>query len=103
MGISVLAGCRKQGVSETTLTTPPPGNTSMSEIRKWHVDQALHSVRSMMKVINEMTVPELEAALELESATRRRDKIVQRLIGRAAHLHGQEYVNQLKKRLNHGT
>lgn len=77
------------------------------EIRKWHVDQALHSVRSMMKVINDLTIEEIEAALVLESASRRRAKITQRLIGRAAHLNGQKYLehlSQLTKRLtNHGS
>jgi ribosomal protein S7 len=73
----------------------------MSDVRKWYVDKALHSTRSLMEVINDLTMGEIEAALALESATRRRDRIMQRLVGRAARLNEQSFVKQLCERFNY--
>lgn len=70
----------------------------MPEIRKWHVDRALHSVRSLFDVIDEMTLDEVLAALELESASRRRRAIMTRLVGKAARLNEQQFLKQLNKR-----
>ncbi len=65
------------------------------EIRKWHVDQAIHSVRSCQKVLMELSLPELEAAIKLESATQRRKKILQRLVGRAVQKNSELYQAHL--------
>lgn len=50
--------------------------------RKWHVDQALHSYRTLVKILLELTEGELLKALEVESQTRRRKAIMSRLRGR---------------------
>ena len=71
-------------------------------VRKWHVDQALHSTRSLMVVLPELTLKEILAALKLESETRRRKNILRRLIGRAARLNELEYVRQLEERYYNG-
>lgn len=68
--------------------------------RKWHVDRALHSVRAMMGVINTLTMAELHAALELESASRRRKQIMRRLIGRAARLNELTFTKSLMEKYN---
>ena len=72
----------------------------MSTVRKWHVDQALFSTRSMMEVLPKMTMQELEAALKLESASRRRKGIMRRLIGRAARLNEQTFIKTLMEKYN---
>lgn len=69
-------------------------------MRKWHVDQAVHSTRSLHEVINDLTLEEVEAALALESSTCRRQHIVSRLLGKAARLNEQIYIKNLKKRCN---
>lgn len=71
-----------------------------SKPRKWHVDRALHSVRAMMGVINTLTLAEIHAALELESASRRRRQIMRRLIGKAARLNEQTFTQSLMEKYN---
>lgn len=68
--------------------------------RKWHVDQAVHSVRSLTTVINDLTLAEVEAALQLESSTRRRAHVLRRLLGKAARLNEQIYLTNLKRKCN---
>lgn len=70
------------------------------DMRKWHVDQAVHSIRSLLSVINELTLEEVESALRLESSTRRRHHVMRRLLGKAARLNEQMYISNLKKELN---
>lgn len=72
-------------------------------VRKWHVDQALYSARSMMSVINELSMEELEAALAIESASQRRKVVIRRLIGRAARINEQQFINQLKEKYHYGS
>lgn len=67
-------------------------------MRKWHLDAALHSVRSLVQVISELTLEECEAALELESVSRRRQRIMTRLFNRAVELNSQHYVSTMKVR-----
>ena len=67
-------------------------------IRKWHVDQALHSTRSLLVVLGDLTLDEVEAALKLESETRRRAHVMRRLLGKAARLNEQLYVKSLKEK-----
>lgn len=75
-----------------------------AQLRKWYVDEALHSFSRLMAVINRMTQEEVLEALKLESETRRRPSIMTRLIGKSARLNELQYVDQLKKRfLTNGT
>lgn len=69
-------------------------------MRKWHIAQAVHSTRSLLEVINDLTLEEVEAALALESSTRRRQHVMRRLLGKAARLNEQNYITDLKKRCN---
>ena len=72
-------------------------------VRKWHVDKALHSVRSMLEVLPSMTADEVEAALVLESASRRRIAVIRRLIGRAARLNELKFTKSLNERFHHAS
>lgn len=71
-------------------------------IRKWYLDQALASYPSLKKVLGKLTQEEVLAALELESATRRRRSLIDRLISRAVRLNEIDYNRQLKEKF-HGT
>lgn len=71
-------------------------------VRKWHLDQALESFPSLMKVINELTEEEVIAALDLEVASCRRRSLIDRLISRAIRLNEISYSRQLKEKY-HGT
>lgn len=71
-----------------------------SKLRKWHIDRALHSVRAMMEIINTLTMAEIYAALELESASRRRKQVMRRLIGRAARLNELTFIQTLMEKYN---
>lgn len=66
--------------------------------RKWHINQALASVRSLRTVLGELTLKEVEAALKLESETLRRKNILALLVGQAVRLNEQTYRNQLQVR-----
>lgn len=67
-------------------------------VRKACIDQALTSYPSLKGIVNELTEEEVMAALEIESATRRRQSIVLRLIARANRLNEVRYVAELKKK-----
>lgn len=67
-------------------------------VRKWHIDKALASYPSLKEVLNELTQEEVLRALELESATLRRQSIIKRLIQRAVRLNEIEFSEQLKKK-----
>jgi hypothetical protein len=71
-------------------------------VRKMVIDQALTSYSGLIRVLPEMTEEEVLACLELESATLRRQSIIDRLISRAARLHECFYSSQLKEKF-HGT
>lgn len=72
-------------------------------VRKACIDRALASYPSLKGVVNELTEEEVMAALELESATRRRQSIVLRLIARANRLNEVRYVADLKKKYHADT
>lgn len=67
-------------------------------VRKACIDQALTSYPSLKGVVNELTEEEVMAALEIESATRRRQSIVLRLIARANRINELRYVAELKNK-----
>ena len=54
--------------------------------RKWHMSQALTSVRSLDSVVHKLTEEEVLAALDLEQASQRRRSVIDRLIKRAISL-----------------
>ena len=67
-------------------------------IRDWYVSRALESVESLHDVLSELTADEVIAALELESQSRRRRSIVDRLISKATRLNELMYANALKEK-----
>jgi hypothetical protein len=67
-------------------------------VRKACIDQALTSYPSLKTIVNELTEEEVMAALDVESATRRRQSIVLRLIARANRINELRYVAELKKK-----
>ena len=69
-------------------------------VRKACIDQALTSYPSLKAIVNELTEEEVMAALEIESATRRRQSIVLRLIARANRINELRYVAELKKKFH---
>ncbi len=71
-------------------------------MRNWHITKALASSRSLSDVIGELTEEEVLHALSIESESRRRSVIIDRLILKAAELHRITYINQLKEK-HHGT
>jgi hypothetical protein len=62
------------------------------------LDQALASYPSLKRVLNELTLEEVLAALDLETATFRRQSLVDRLISRAIRLNELSFAKQLKKK-----
>lgn len=70
--------------------------------RKFLIGQALDSFKSLKAHLADMTEEEVLAALALESATRRRPSVIDRLISRAARLNELAYVAKLKEKY-HGT
>ena len=67
-------------------------------IRDWYVGQALQSVARLNKVLPELTTEEVDACLQLESASLRRRSIVLRLIGRRVRLNELAYSQELKQK-----
>jgi hypothetical protein len=74
----------------------------MTEVRPWHVSQALSSMRRLAEIIDELSEAEVIAALELESGSQRRSSIIDRLIARATRLNEINYSTKLKDKY-HGT
>lgn len=72
----------------------------MATVSKAQVGKALRSVASLNEVIAELTEEEVLAALQLESATQRRESVLNRLISRAARLNEIQYVSQLKEKFH---
>jgi hypothetical protein len=71
-------------------------------VRKWHLSEALASYPSLKRVVGELTLEEVLAALDLESGTLRRRSLIDRLIQRAVRLNEIAYSRQLKEKF-HGT
>lgn len=71
-------------------------------VRQWYVSEALDSMRRLAQVIDELSEEEVLAALDLESGSRRRQSIIDRLISRAVRLNELHYVATLKEKY-HGT
>ena len=54
-----------------------------SEVRAWHVNEALTSFRRLVEIIDELTEDEVRQALQLEASTRRRKSMMARLEAKA--------------------
>jgi hypothetical protein len=67
-------------------------------VRKFEVTRALESFGELTALLNDLTEEEVLAALELESATRRRQSFIDRLISRAVRLNEVRYSRQLKEK-----
>jgi hypothetical protein len=72
------------------------------EVGQWNIVRALESARSLQEHIDELPEKDVIAALELESGTRRRHSIIERLIGRAIRLNELAYRKKLTEKY-HGT
>lgn len=71
-------------------------------VRDWYISEALVSLRRLHRVLSDMTEEEVLAALKLESESRRRKVILERLISKAARLNELHYVTKLRS-LTYGT
>jgi len=66
--------------------------------RRWYTAQALDSYRALDGVINDMTLHEITACLELEAASKRRRSVIDRLILRAVKLSSIEIATRLQEK-----
>ena len=66
--------------------------------RRWYTSQALDSYRALDGVINDMTLEEITACLDLEAATKRRRSVIDRLITRAVKLSVIAITNRLQEK-----
>lgn len=71
-------------------------------VRRFYINQALSSFKGLNAVLDELTEEEVLACLRLESSSRRRQSILDRLISRATRLNELSYNRQLKEKF-HGT
>ncbi len=71
-------------------------------MRDWHIGRALASFRSLHQIIGELTEEEVLHVLEVESGSRRRGVILDKLILRAANINRSNYITYLKEK-HHGT
>lgn len=67
-------------------------------VRKWHLAQAVDSFSSLAGVLDELTLEEILAALDLESRSNRRRSLIDRLISRAVRLNEVKYKADLVKK-----
>ena len=72
------------------------------KVREWYVGQALESFARLNEILGELTEDEVIKALDLESSSRRRRSITDRLISRAVRIRELTYSNYLKDKY-HGT
>ena len=66
--------------------------------RNWHIQKALNSFRSLAQIIDELTEEEVLHALEVESGSRRRAVMLDKLILKAASLNRINYISYLKEK-----
>lgn len=71
-------------------------------VREWHVKKALKSFRSLTSIIGELTEEEVLHVLQVESESRRRSVMLDKLIQKAAELNRHIYIANLKEKI-HGT
>lgn len=63
----------------------------MSEVRAWHISEALTSYRRLNDIVNELTEEEVRQALALEASAQRRKSITHRLNQRLFQLHKEKF------------
>lgn len=73
-----------------------------SPIRRNYVQAALESYENLSKVIGDLEESEVYACLDLETASRRRRSIMDRLISRAVRIHELNFKSQLQEKY-HGS
>lgn len=71
-------------------------------VRRFQIDQALHTFKSLTSVLEELTEEEVLACLKLEASSRRRQSVLDRLISRAVRINELSYSTRLKEKF-HGT
>jgi len=71
--------------------------------REWYVSEALRSWRRLNEILHELTVEELESALEIEYGSKRRRSMIKRLTSRIAAISHHTHVVQLEKEYLNGT
>jgi hypothetical protein len=64
----------------------------------WNIGRALDSYASLCDVVNRMTEDEIHKALEIESSTKRRTVIINRLIARLVRMNELRYVAELREK-----
>lgn len=69
-------------------------------IRQLHVTEALVSFRRLCRILHELTLEEVMAALNLETATQRRQSLTGKLIDRAVQLESQTIRKRLQEKSN---
>lgn len=67
-------------------------------VRKFLLGQALESVSALKDCLPQLTQEEVLAALQLETATRRRESVIDRLISRAVRMNELSYATYLKEK-----
>ena len=67
-------------------------------VRRFLLSQATGSYSTLRTVVNQLTLEEAIAALDLESQSQRRKSILTRLIARASRLQEIEFTRQLKEK-----
>jgi len=66
--------------------------------RRWYTTQALDSYRALDGVINDMTLDEITACLDLEAGSKRRRSVIDRLILRAVKLSAIQIATRLQEK-----
>jgi hypothetical protein len=64
--------------------------------RRFYIQQALGSFTGLRRMLDELTEEEILECLKLESSSRRRQSILDRLISRAVRLNELSYSTKLK-------
>ena len=70
--------------------------------RRYYIDQALSSFKGLTRALAELTEDEILECLRLESSSRRRQSVLDRLISRAVRLNELRYSHKLKEKFHHG-
>lgn len=71
-------------------------------VRAWYLNEALVSFRRLGRIMHELTLEEVMAALELESASQRRLSLTTKLVDRAVQLESQITRKRLQEKF-HGS
>lgn len=70
----------------------------MSEVRAWHVSEALTSFRRLTGILHELTEDEVRHCLALETTAQRRSSIINKLSARLAQFHKEKFDAQAQVR-----